>query len=104
MRYPVIVEQRNGLWRAVIPGLSDLRAEGASYDEAVRNARQVAEDYLAQVVTTTIEVTTPPSELLSSRSAQTWIESAGRFENDQEVMRKHIEDIYVERRRQREEA
>jgi hypothetical protein len=29
MEYPVIVEQKNGIWRAVIPALADLSAEGA---------------------------------------------------------------------------
>jgi len=40
VEYPVIVEQRNGVWRAVIPALSDLSAEGASRDEAMENAQR----------------------------------------------------------------
>lgn len=59
MQYSVIVEQKNGLWRAVIPSLPDLRAEGASLDDALRNARQAAQDYLSNVVVTAIEVEAP---------------------------------------------
>lgn len=46
MEYPVIVEQKNGIWRAVIPALADLCAEGASRDKAMKNAQRAAEDYL----------------------------------------------------------
>jgi predicted RNase H-like HicB family nuclease len=59
MQYSVIVEQRNGMWRAVIPTLADLSVEGASFDEALRNVRQAAEAYLSNVVVTTIEVSAP---------------------------------------------
>jgi predicted RNase H-like HicB family nuclease len=58
MEYPVIVEQHNGVWRAVIPALSDLTAEGSSYDEAVHNARHAAEVFLSKVRVTTIELNT----------------------------------------------
>jgi predicted RNase H-like HicB family nuclease len=58
MQYPVIVEQTNGFWRAVIPALAGLSAEGASLDDALQNARQAAEAYLANVVMTTIEIGT----------------------------------------------
>lgn len=104
MQYPVIVEQKNGRWRAVIPALSDLSADGASYDEAVDNAQRAAEAYLAQVVLTTIEVNAPPSKPLNPRRPQTWIQSAGKFKGDEAAMRQHIEEIYAERRRQREAA
>ncbi len=59
MQYPVIVEQKNGVWRAVIPTLADLSVEGASFDEALRNVRQAAEAYLVNVVVTTIEISAP---------------------------------------------
>jgi hypothetical protein len=32
MEYPVIVENNNGVYRALIPALADLSAEGSSYD------------------------------------------------------------------------
>jgi predicted RNase H-like HicB family nuclease len=56
MDYPVIVERKNGIWRAFIPVLSGLAGEGRSRDEAVRNAQRAAEDYLASVELTTISV------------------------------------------------
>ena len=104
MQYPVIVEQKNGRWRAVIPALSDLSAEGASYDEAVDNAHRVAAAYLSQVVLTTIEISAPPSKALNPRGPQTWIQSAGKFKGDEEAMNQHIEQIYAQRREQREKA
>ena len=43
----------------VSPALSDLSAEGSSYDEAVHNARHAAEVFLSKVRVTTIELNTP---------------------------------------------
>jgi hypothetical protein len=47
----------------VIPALSDLTAEGSSYDEAVHNARHAAEVFLSKVRVTTIELNTPAEHL-----------------------------------------
>ena len=108
MEYPVIVEQKEGLWRAVIPALSDLSAEGASYEEAVRNAQKAAAAYLASVKVTTIEVPLPNEQAELSKlrpgSPQAVLRAAGKFVGDEEAMLQHIEEIYAERRRQREEA
>lgn len=104
MEYPVIVEQCNDVWRAVIPTLADLSAEGSSFDEALRNAKQAAEDYLSKVVVTTIEVGAPQPQPLNPRSPQNWIRSAGMFVGDEDAMLRHIEEIYAERKRQREEV
>jgi predicted RNase H-like HicB family nuclease len=70
MQYPVIVEQNNGVWRAVIPTLADLSVEGASLDEALRNVRQAAEAYLSNVVVTTIEVSAPQLRAAGLHSPQ----------------------------------
>lgn len=35
MEYPVIVERKDGIWRAFIPVLSGLAGEGRSRDEAL---------------------------------------------------------------------
>jgi predicted RNase H-like HicB family nuclease len=43
----------------VIPALSDLSAEGSSYDEAIHNARHAAEVFLSRVRVTTIELGIP---------------------------------------------
>lgn len=106
MEYPVIVEQKNGVWRAFIPVLADLSAEGSSRDEALRNAKQVAEDYLSEVEVTTIEINAPQDDAarLSSSSPQSVLKAAGLFANDREAMSKHIEEIYAERQKQREVA
>jgi predicted RNase H-like HicB family nuclease len=85
MEYPVIVQQLNGVWRAVIPALSDLTAEGSSYDEAVHNARHAAEVFLSKVRVTTIELGTP-LETLRRGSPQAVLNAAERFKGDEERM------------------
>jgi predicted RNase H-like HicB family nuclease len=104
MEYQVIVEQQNGLWRAVIPTLADLSTEGASLDEALSKARQAAEAYLAKVVLTTIEVSTPQLQAINPRSPQNWLRSAGTFAGREPVIWQLLDDVYAERKRQREEA
>jgi predicted RNase H-like HicB family nuclease len=104
MEYPVIVEQKNGVWRAFIPALSDLSAEGATRDEAIRNAQRAAESYLASVEITTITVTLPQEKSLRPGSPQAVLKAAGMLKGDEEAMLQHIEEIYAERRRQREEV
>lgn len=104
MEYAVIVKHENGIYRALIPTLPNLFAEGASYDEAIQRAQEAAEAYLAQATVTTIEVETPPMRPLNPRSPQTWISSAGKFKGDEAAMQQHIAQIYAERRRQCEKA
>ncbi len=103
MQYSVIVENNNDIWRAFIPALAGLSAEGASEEEAVNNARQAAEKYLSAVKIRTIEVSMA-EEGLPPDSPQAWIRDAGMFIGDEEAMLQHIEEIYAERRRQQEEA
>lgn len=103
MQYSVIVEKNDGIWRAFIPALADLSAEGASEEEAVNNARQSAEKYLASVKIRTIEIN-QSEEPLRWGSPQAFLQAAGLFVGDEEAMLEHIEEIYAERRRQRDEA
>ncbi len=107
MQYPVIVEQKNGVWRAVIPALS-LSAEGVSYDEALRNAQLAAEVYLSSARVATIEINLPDEQTanpaLRRGSPQAVLKASGKFKADEEAMLEHIEEIYAERKRQREEA
>lgn len=104
MQYPVIVEQTNGIWRAVLPTLPDLSAEGTSLDEAIQNARQVAENYLARVVVTSIEVSGPPAATLYRRSPQNWIAAAGLFKGDEAAMWQHLEEIDAARHQERKQV
>jgi len=104
MEYPVIVEQKNGVWRAVIPALADLSAEGASRDEAVKNAQRAAEDYLSKVEVTTIKVPLPREHFPRAGSPQALLEELEAFAGDQEALREHFEEIVKGRQRQREEA
>jgi predicted RNase H-like HicB family nuclease len=108
MQYPVIVENKNGAYRALIPALSGLSAEGATREEAVQNVRRAAEAYLSTVEVTTIEVALPldqqSQQTLRMGSPQAVLRAAGKFKGDEEAMLRHIEEIYAERRRQREEV
>ena len=108
MQYPVIVEHKNGMYRALIPALSGLSAEGASRDQAVINAQHAAEAYLSSVEITTIELALPQDQQLEQwlrpGSPQAVLRAAGKFKGDEEAMMQHIEEIYAERRRQREEV
>jgi predicted RNase H-like HicB family nuclease len=104
MEYPVIVEQKNGIWRAVIPALADLSAEGASRDEAMKNAQRAAEDYLSKVEVTTIKVPLPRGHSPRAGSPQALLKELEAFAGDQEALREHFEEIVKGRQRQREEA
>ena len=44
------------------------------------------------------------SETIRPDSPQVWLDAAGKFKGQEEAMREHIEEIYAERRRQREEV
>lgn len=104
MQYSVIVENKNGTWRAFIPALAAIAAEGISKDEAINNAKKAAEDYLSSVEVTTIEINSPQEQALREGSPQAFLQAVGLFAGDEEAMREHIEEIYAERRRQREEV
>lgn len=103
MQYPVIVEHKNGVYRALIPALSDLSAEGASRDDAVKNAQQAAEAYLSQVEVTTIEINLPQEESLQPGTPQAWMKALEPFAGDEVAIREHFAEIAAERERQREE-
>lgn len=102
MDYPVIVERKNGIWRAFIPLLSGLAGEGRSRDEAIRNAQRAAENYLASVELTTISVPlrTEPSQ--EGGSPLALLKALEMFAGDEDALRKHFDEIAAERDRERE--
>jgi predicted RNase H-like HicB family nuclease len=104
MEYLVIVGKQNGVYRARIPNFPDLTAEGATRDEAVRNVEQAVQNYLAKFEVTTISVNVPVREARRHSTAQDVLRAAGKFKGDEAAMLQHIEEIYAERRRQREEV
>lgn len=104
MQYPVIIEQKNGSFRAVIPALANLSVEGNSAVEALQNAQQAAKDFLASVTIATIEIPNAQDPALRPGSPQSVLNAAGTFVGDEEAMLQHIEEIYAERRRQAEET
>jgi len=104
MEYLVIVEQENGVYRARIPNFPDLTAEGTTRDEAVRNVERAVQNYLAGFEVTTIRVDVPVREARRYSTAQDVLRAAGKFKGDEEAMLQHIEEIYAERRRQRDEV
>ena len=104
MEYPVLVGRRDGLWRAFIPALGDLAAEGASRDEAVRNARRAAEEFLSKFEITTIEVDTSQNSISRPDSALSLLGALEAFADDGDALREHFDQIAAERQCQREEA
>ena len=100
MEYPVIVERKNGIYKALIPDLPALSAEGASSDEAVFNVQRAAKEYLATVELRKIQIELPQN----FSTARDWIEAAGIFSPDDELYKQHWAEIEAERKRQYEEA
>jgi len=100
MRYIVLVEGENGRYRARIPSLPGLSAEGATLEEALKGVQQEATSYLSRVAVATIEVDLPALHL---SSAQAWLDAAGTFEGDQEQSR-HFADLAAKRQQQRTAA
>jgi predicted RNase H-like HicB family nuclease len=103
MEYPVIVEKNNGVYRALIPALADLSAEGLSPDEAVQKVRQAAEVYLATVELRTIKLEVPQVPAQPGSTAQDWLAAVKVFEGDEKALQEHFAEIEKERQRQREE-
>jgi predicted RNase H-like HicB family nuclease len=104
MECTVLVEQKNGVWRAFIPALADLGAEGVSRDEAVRNAQRAAEVYLSSVEVTSITVNLPQEQSLRPGHPRALLQALEAFAGDEEALHEHFEEIARERQRQREEA
>lgn len=104
MEYPVIVERKDGVWRAFIPALSGVSGEGRSRDEALENAQRAAESYLASVELTTISVQMPQMPSQRPDSAVALLRALELFTDDEEVLREHFDEIAAERQRQRNEA
>ena len=104
MEYAVLVERTKGGWRAFIPALADLGAEGVSRDEAVQNVQRVAEAYLASVEVTTIKVNLPQEPSRRPGNPRILLKALEAFAGDEEALRKHFADIARERLRQRTAA
>ena len=104
MEYAVLIERKQEGWRAFIPALADLGAEGVSRDEAVRNVQQAAEAYLSAVEVTTVKVNLPQELSRRPGSPRTLLRALEAFAGDEEALREHFEDIARERQRQRTEA
>ena len=100
MKYTVIVERENGRYRVQIPSLPGLSAEGATQEEALKEAQQEAEEYLSRVAVTTIEVNVPATH---PESAQAWLDAAGTFTSDQKHI-EHFTDLAAKRQQQRDAA
>lgn len=104
MKYPLFVEQKNGVWRASIPALAGLSAEGVSREEAVQNARRAAGEYLSKVEVTTVDIDLPFERGLRPDSPQALLKALEAFSGDAEALREHFDQIARERQRERDEA
>jgi predicted RNase H-like HicB family nuclease len=104
MEYTVLIEQRDGAWRALIPALANLGAEGTSRDEALRNAQHVAEVYLSSVEVASITVNRPQESHQPSGHPRKLLQALETFASDEEALREHFEEIAKERQQQRQQA
>ena len=104
MEYAVLIERKKEGWRAFIPALADLGAEGGSRDEAVQNVQRAAEGYLASVEVATIKVNLPQEPSWRPGSPRTLLRALEAFAGDEEALHEHFEEIARERQRQRAEA
>jgi predicted RNase H-like HicB family nuclease len=100
MEYPVIVERKNGTYKAIIPDLLALSAEGTSSDEAVHNVQRAAREYLATVELRKIQLEPPHGY----STAKDWLKVAGTFSPDDELYQQYLAEIEAERKRQYEEV
>jgi predicted RNase H-like HicB family nuclease len=99
--YDVIVERRNGVYHAWAPALPNISVEASSRDEAVAEAKKAIERFFQSAELTTVVVDVAGHEP-DRRSPRAWLETAGKCVGDEAAMLKHIEEIYAERKRQRE--
>jgi predicted RNase H-like HicB family nuclease len=102
MNYSVIIEKRDGVFRAMIPALPNLTAESATRDDALLKARRAAESYLADVEVVNIQVGQEPGGLRPS-SPQAWLRTEPLFPDD-DLFRQHLAEIAAEKELQRQEA
>jgi predicted RNase H-like HicB family nuclease len=104
MEYAVLIERKKESWRAFIPALADLSAEGSSRDEAVQNVQRAAEAYLASVEVTAMKINLPQEPLRRPDSPRALLRTLEAFAGDEEALHEHCEEIARERQRQRTEA
>jgi predicted RNase H-like HicB family nuclease len=102
--YDVIIERQNGIFRALIPTLPNIVAEGATRDEAIINAKSAAQLYLLGVEVATVQLAEGPALDHGLSTVEQVLMAAGKFKGDEVAMLQHIDEIYAERRRQREEV
>ena len=107
MKYPVLVERKNGHWRAVIPALAGLSAEGTTCDEAVVNAQMAAETWLSNVVVRTINLKAAALQNPEFSTAQDWVEAvraAPEIDDNDELYQQYLADLDAKKQQQRAEA
>ena len=103
MQYPVIIEQLNGHYRATIPALMNLMAEGNTRDEALDQVARAAEVYLQKIEIATIEVAAP-ARIVRRDSPQAWLNAAGGVDPTDALYQEYLAELAAEKQRQREEA
>ncbi len=102
MQYPVIIEQKNGSYHAVIPALANLSAEGDSLVEALQKVQQAAQEFLASVTVASIEIPNAEEQALCPGSPQSVLKALEVFRGDEDAIREHFAEIAAEREQERE--
>jgi predicted RNase H-like HicB family nuclease len=102
MQYPVLIEQKNGAYHAVIPALANLSAEGDSAVEALQKVQQAAQEFLASVTVASVELPSVEDQTLRPGSPQSVLKALEVFRGDEEALREHFAEIAAEREQERD--
>jgi len=100
--FDVIVQRENGAYRAFVPSLPNILAEGTSRDEAVKKVKEAIENFFTTAEVTTVSVDVPADEFRPYSTARDWLRQAALYSEPDDEMARHIEEIYAERKRPRE--
>lgn len=103
--YDVIVERHNGVYRATVPTLPNLSAEGATRDEAVAQAKNAIEEFFKSAEVVTVAVDVPANEFRPYTNGYDLLRWMALHSRPATELDEQFEaELAAEKQRQREEA
>jgi predicted RNase H-like HicB family nuclease len=103
--YDVIVERRNGVYRASVPTLPNISVEASSRDEAVANAKKAIEDFFKSAEVTTVAIDVPANEFRPYSKPSDLLRWAALHSRPADEFNEQYQaELDAEKQRQREEA
>jgi predicted RNase H-like HicB family nuclease len=104
--FDVIVQRKNGIYRATAPSLLNLATEGKTRDEALHRMQEAIEDFFKSAEVVTVSVDVPALEYRPYATANDHLRDQALYSHaeDEDIEARHIKEIYAERRREREEC